>query len=283
MTRAATTADPVGRAFEGVRDLVGRSPSAIERDYFGQHELRMRQAVRRVHELVPPGSRVLDVGSHFLHMAAAVRALGYSVHGLDVPQFAELPLVAERARALGIENTATTLEAFAEDDALARRIGAVDAVLFCEILEHITFNPVRFWQRVHGMLSVGGIVYITTPNAFKLLSVLGAARGLLTGTRLGLNVRQVFAHVTYGHHWKEYSAHELVQYFAMLSPDFEVRVRRLHVAGAPSPFAGQGLTGQVKDVVRRIGNASGLFAEQLEAVVTLRARSEWRASAPRYA
>ena len=110
-----------------------------------------------------------------------------------------------------------------------------------------------------------------------------ATRGLVTGTRLGLNVRQVFAHVTYGHHWKEYSARELVQYFAMLSPDFDVRVRRLHFAGAPSPFAGHGPAGRLKDAVRRAGNASGVFAEQLEAVVTLRRRSEWRTSAPRYA
>ena len=283
MTQVAPDADGVDRALDGVRDWVARSPSTVEREYFGQHEVRMRHTVGRVHELVPAGGRVLDVGSHFLHMAAAVRALGYSVHGIDVPAFAELPLVAERAGALGIENTATTLEAFAEDDALARRIGPVDAVLFCEILEHITFNPVRFWQRVHAMLRVGGIIYITTPNAFKLLSVLGAARGLVTGTRLGLNVRQVFAHVTYGHHWKEYSARELVQYFAMLSPDFDVRVRRLHFAGAPSPFAGHGPAGRLKDAVRRAGNASGVFAEQLEAVVTLRRRSEWRTSAPRYA
>lgn len=270
----------VRRAFEPVRAMVQRSPSRADREYFDRHEHRLRRTPERLMELVPAGARVLDVGSHFLHTAAAVQALGYSVQGIDVPAFAGMPLVVDRARSLGLTNHATTLEAFAEDDALGERVGPVDAVLFCEILEHITFNPVRFWQRIHGLLPVGGIVYLTTPNAFKLLSVLGAARGLATGTRLGLNVRQIFAHATYGHHWKEFSAREIRQYFAMLSPDFDVRVRRFHVRAAATPFAGQGAVGRMKEAVRQVGNASGLFAEQLEAVVTLRARTPWTTGAP---
>jgi len=149
-------------------------------------------------------------------------------------------------------------------------------------MEHITFNPVRFWQRSHGLPRSDGIVYITTRNAFKLLSLLGAIRGIVTLFRMGADVRHIVEHVTYGHHWKEYSAKELVRYFATLSPDFDVSVRSMHYAGAPSPFAPAGARGRPEDPVRRAGNASGVFAEQLEAVVTLRARTHWGYEAPKY-
>lgn len=278
---AAASEQAVSRAVAEVSALVERSPSAADREYFAYHTARLRHTPRRLLELLPPGGRVLDVGSHFLHTTAMVRALGYDVQGIDVPAFAEMPHVAERARALGIVNRSVTLDQFAEDDAVAAAIGPVDAVLFCEILEHITFNPIRFWRRVHQVLRVGGFVYLTTPNAFRLLALLDAAAGLAAGRRVGLKVPRIFSHVTYGHHWKEYSASEIVHYFAALSPDFDVRVRRTTIPGM-RPFPLDGVTGKLKEALRRAGNATGIFADQLEAVVTLRARTEWTTRAPTY-
>jgi len=53
-------------------------------------------------------------------------------------------------------------------DFLPNENASFDVVVFTEILEYITFNPVAFWRRLYELLRIGGMVYITTPNALTL-------------------------------------------------------------------------------------------------------------------
>lgn len=268
----------IDAACAAVRKIVERTSNPHDLAYFNLHEARFRKTAERISELVPPGSVILDVGSHYLHQAAVLKQIGFDVSAMDVPDHTRLPFVAGRARSLGITN----YEVSGDDFSSGKFLGAVenrfDCVVFCEILEHITFNPVKFWRRVHELLRVGGIVYLTTPNSVKLLSVLGAVWNAVTLKKIGLGVNQIFHHVTYGHHWKEYSAAELVDYFRILSPDFDVKVRRIHY-GAPPPEVKRRL-GAVRTALLRAGNASRLFADNLEAVVTLARKTPWRTPAP---
>jgi 2-polyprenyl-3-methyl-5-hydroxy-6-metoxy-1,4-benzoquinol methylase len=279
--RRPSTSD-VAVALARVRDEVIRSDSVRDGEYFARHEARFRQTLARFREVVAPGARVLDVGSHLLHQGAALSELGYSVVGVDVPVFAALDLVTGRSREFHIENHAVEFDAIARGEFLPGRENSMDAVFFCEVLEHITFNPIAFWRRIHELLRVDGVIYITTPNAFNLLAVLSGAYGLVTGRRLGLRVAQILEHVTYGHHWKEYSAWEIRRYFAMLSPDFAVRVHRFHFGDAPDPFPGAGSRMRLLRLVRRVGNLIPPFAEQLEAIVTLKSRTPWLREPPAY-
>jgi 2-polyprenyl-6-hydroxyphenyl methylase/3-demethylubiquinone-9 3-methyltransferase len=153
-----------------------------------------------------------------------------------------------------------------------------DAVLFCEILEHITFNPIEFWRRIHQLLRVGGIIYVTTPNSLRLIALMGAFWNLLSLSRIGISVPQIFRHVTFGHHWKEYSARELMQYFPALSRDFHVAVRRMHYGPVAENVRRQ--IGPARTLLLSLGNATGFFADNLEAVVTLRKRSPWTVIPP---
>lgn len=200
---------------------------------------------------------------------------------VDVPAFAARPDIVARATDWEIPLHAVPGEAQAEGRFLDGHEDAVDLVLFTETLEHITFNPIAFWARVHTLLRVGGHVYLTTPNGITLLSWLGQLLGLLRFRRIGIPVHRVLGTVTWGHHWKEYSAAELVEYFARLSPDFRVAVRRTYFPGRPTPFAGGGVADAVRTALRWVGNRSGFFAEQLEAVVTLQQRTPWRLEPPR--
>lgn len=268
----------IDAACAAVRELVERTANPHDLAYFNLHEERFRKTARRISELVPPGASILDVGSHYLHQAAVLNQLGYSVSGMDVPDHVNLPFVAGRARSLGIPNHEVAGEQFSSGSFLGAGTDAFACVVFCEILEHITFNPVPFWRRIHELLRVNGIIYLTTPNAVKLLSVLGAVWNAITLRKIGLSVGQIFHHVTFGHHWKEYSAPELVEYFRMLSPDFEVKVRRIHYG--PPPAEVRRRLGAPRTVLLRVGNASRLFADNLEAVVTLTRKTPWTTPAP---
>ncbi len=222
---------------------------------------------------------MLDFGSHFLHQGALLTHLGFSVTGMDLGAFADIAFVRRRAELFGIELIATSFDDVARGKFLEDHTEAYDTFLFCEVLEHITFNPIAFWRRVRDLVRTDGFIYITTPNALKLLSVLGAVRGLVTLKRIGISTRAVFGNVTYGHHWKEYSASEIIEYFNAMSSDFDVNVHAMPFA-ATRLFTGNGLVSRSKELVRRLGNGTRWFAEQLEVVVRVTGHTSWRATPP---
>jgi 2-polyprenyl-3-methyl-5-hydroxy-6-metoxy-1,4-benzoquinol methylase len=260
------------------RDVELTSSGADDLAYFSLHELRFQAAARRVVELVPPDSEILDVGSHYLHLSSILSLLGYRVSAMDIPQHATLPFVSERAARMGITIHIVDEERFARGDFMGSEPDRFHAIMFCEILEHITFNPIAFWRRVHQLVRPGGLIYVTTPNSMKLLSVLGALWNLASMRRTGLSVTRIMQGATYGHHWKEYSASEIVEYFAWLSPDFRVQVRRLHY-GRPNEEIARAI-GPLRTALIRLGNFTRYFADNLEAIITVPEKTQWRLVPP---
>ena len=260
------------------RDVERTNAGPDDLAYFKLHERRFQQSARRMLELVPAGGEVLDVGGHYLHLASILSQLGYKVTALDVPVHARLPFVVERASRMGIALESVADTAFPRGEFLGREIDKFDAVMFCEVLEHITFNPVAFWRRVHELARRGGMIYLTTPNSVKLLSVLGAFWNLVLLRRIGLSVKQILRTGTFGHHWKEYSASEIVDYFSRLSPDFRVEVRKISY-GPPGPETSRELGG-MRTALLRLGNASGFFADNLEAVISVAEKTQWSVLPP---
>lgn len=278
--KAGTVSSEVRESVAAVRADIEARGNAHDLAYFDEHERRFTRTARRLLELLPERGTLLDAGSHYLHSASILSSLGFRVIGVDVPEFTRLPFVQERARAFSIENHTLGSGGLADGDVLGDATDEVDGVVFCEILEHITFNPISFWHRVYDLLRPGGIVYITTPNGLQLLAVLGAVWNALTLKRRGIHVEHIFSNVTYGHHWKEYGAGEIREYFARLSPDFAVAVRGFTL-GAPDERVRKRL-GPAKTLLLRLGNTTDAFAENLEAVVRLRERTRWLAKPPAF-
>jgi len=162
---------------------------------------------------------VLDVGAHWLHQALLYALDGFEVMALDLPLTLGLPQVRALADAHAIRLLPNpdlehpTALASIDDDTF-------DIVLFTEIIEHLTFNPVAMWREIYRVIKPGGRIVVTTPNYYALRARL--RQGLRTVRLLGggLAVEQVLWLKTLGHHWKEYSRRELLAYFRMLSPDF---------------------------------------------------------------
>lgn len=266
----------IDAAIDRLRDIVQAAGGDQDRAYW-QHERRYRRSVRRICRLAPRGGTLLDVGSHFLHQAAVLSMLGYKVVGIDVPEFADNPQTRARAAQFGIENHAVArmeLGTF-----LAGRENGFDLVIFCEILEHITFNPVQFWKRIYELLKIGGKLYITTPNGMSAWQIASNVKRSLLLEGAGVPVPSILQEVTFGHHWKEYSARELHDLFRGLSPDFVVHTEFYNLR----PFEPwTGLKSGVRDLVRRIASGIPELRDELEATVTLSGRTAWIAAPPRY-
>ncbi len=188
--------------------------------YFRNQLPRYRRAMARIQALQPPPCRVLDIGSHYLHQSVLLSQLGYQVTGIDIALFCRAPFVQERALWAGIQNV--TVDALEAGDFLPGQDGSYRLIVFTEILEHITFNPIRMWKRVYELLAPGGMVYVSTPNSLRLAAWLRELLRLVSFDGMGLRLDEIMGTVSYGHHWKEYSAREIRAYFKRLSPDFSV-------------------------------------------------------------
>jgi len=79
-----------------------------------------------------------------------------------------------------------------------------DFVLFCEVLEHLTTDPLRALMELKRVLKPGGSMVLTTPNAVRLENVIAFIEGR--------NMYDPYsAYGPYGRHNREYTRHELHQ------------------------------------------------------------------------
>lgn len=165
------------------------------------------------------GVRILDVGAHWLHQAVLWRRAGYDVTAVDLPTTFELENVRRCAKAEGIELIPDSdLEHCPSLAALPS--ASFNVVLFTEIIEHITFNPVRMWREIHRLLAPGGRIIVTTPNYYGWNKRAWNVVRFLAGNGGGIPVRDIIQLNTHSHHWREFSKRELVSYFSLLSSDF---------------------------------------------------------------
>lgn len=145
-------------AIEGViRAFAPEGLEPWERAYFEQHWRRFADTVR----LLPPatpGARLLDVGVFPGHLAALARARGYAVCGISNEEMTEG--FRRRAAAAGIPLAQVDIEVepFPHPDL------TFDAVLCCEIIEHLYRNPFAVLGEIFRVLKPGGALVLTTPN-----------------------------------------------------------------------------------------------------------------------
>jgi SAM-dependent methyltransferase len=77
-----------------------------------------------------------------------------------------------------------------------------DVVFFCEVLEHMTNDPLLAFREINRILRPGGCLILTTPNVARLENV---ARFIA-----GANIYDPFSgYGPHGRHNREYSMHEL--------------------------------------------------------------------------
>ncbi len=260
-----------------VKELILQEGNEQDIAYFQYHQVRYEYMANSVSKLIPSGSEVLEMGSHYLHSSLILTKLGYKVYAMDVEAFWKIPLVEERGKKYGIEAIIeNNLETLNSQSQVGEKY---DLILFTEILEHITFNPINFWKNVYGCAKDGASIYISTPNSFALPSFLRAVKNLFTFKSMGLGVDQIFSNVTYGHHWKEYSSREIKDYFFKLSNDFKVTIRKYSCG----KYDSKSTANLIWSYLIILGNLSYFMASDIEAIITIsKSVNPWKINAPEY-
>ena len=161
--------------------------------------------------MVPPAERsrqrLLEIGGHPYYTTLLLhRFRGYQIYttnffGQDYPHIGQQRLSSEKYDETYICNF---VNVNLEQDSLPYPDDTFDAVLFAEVIEHLTQDPTFALVELHRVLKPGGQLLITTPNIFRLQNVMDMLRGR----------RNIFhpysGHGVYGRHQREYGLGELL-------------------------------------------------------------------------
>lgn len=249
-------------AINRVRERVYLDQNSKDIDYFIFHEDRFRRMAKTILSEVKEGSEILNIGSHYLHGSMILSELGYKVFATDVDAFWDVEFIAQRKKDFNIDgNKENDIEQFNSLNIIRDRF---DVILFTEILEHITFNPVMMWQKLYQSSKNGALIYLTTPNSLFLPNFVRSIYRLFSFQGTGISTTDVLEYVTYGHHWKEYSRKEIQSYFYAISNDFRVTTKLFHYQ---KKVQDKGFGNMIWSMLSWIGNMTYWFSSDIEAFI----------------
>ncbi|MBV6464872.1 MAG: hypothetical protein PGMFKBFP_00137 [Anaerolineales bacterium] len=152
------------------------APDPHAAGYFLQHHSRLVRTL----SLVPPGgkdSRALELGSYLQMSAVLERVLGYG----HVAGAYYSPQVGRETKSLVISGQppfTCAMDLFdAELHPFPYPDAHFDAVLCCELIEHLLHDPMHLLLECHRILQDGGMLLLTTPNIVSLTSVAAVLHG----------------------------------------------------------------------------------------------------------
>ncbi|MEL6792854.1 MAG: class I SAM-dependent methyltransferase [Pseudomonadota bacterium] len=196
-----------------IRDEADRKASADEAasksNYLNAHR---HEYLRTVQDLTDhfgdrKDVRVFEIGAFFGVVCICLARLGYDVTASDVPEYMSMPEQEARFAKEGIAVHQMRLQDYVFD----QEDGAYDAVIMCEVLEHLNFNPLPLIKEINRILSPSGVFYVALPNAASIYNRIS----LLRGRMIGLSVEGFFDQLDpksvmiINDHWREYTAPEV--------------------------------------------------------------------------
>ncbi len=271
-----TDSREIDRIIAEVEEEVFAEGNSNDIAYFSYHKKRFRRMAHSFCREIPTNSKVLEIGSHHMHSSMILSKLGYKVTASDVEVFMSMDVVRQRSEKYAIQTvTENNLETLESQGPISNEY---DALLFTEIFEHITFNPINFWKRVYEIMKEESCIYISTPNGLCFNEIFRSLANIFLLRGIGIGVGPILSNVTYGHHWKMYSSSEIKRYFKALSDDFSVKIKRYSYSTIDTSSASRALW----TICEFIGNLTYYFATDLEAIVSIKKTGNWKIEAPEY-
>ena len=188
--------------------------------YFKSHFNRFKYTINFSKDNITNGCNILDIGCHWLHLSYLINYFNNStqIYAIDNG----ITLANKQVQNLAQNNNIKLIEINRLEiikDIPEIPDNSIDIVYFCEILEHIAFNPISLWNLIYKKLKDGGVIIITTPNSSYHTTVLDNLINIQNGTTRP-TISEILKCGTLGHHWKLYSISEIKDYFNSMSSDF---------------------------------------------------------------
>jgi SAM-dependent methyltransferase len=205
------------------------SADGWHRGNFFAHAGRYAHDLAAVMTALPPGGRVLDIGSAPGHFTAALKLAGYDVTGVDINPGRVDDLLTH----FGVRVLACDIE----HEPLPFPDGAFPCVVCAETYEHLRWDPLFVLSEINRVLASGGTLLLSTPNLYSIQNI---AR-FLTGRSIAEPLGEFGKLRTLGHmgHVREYSAAEMCRLLA--AHGFAIRKLSFHHFHFPPTRRGRAL------------------------------------------
>jgi 2-polyprenyl-3-methyl-5-hydroxy-6-metoxy-1,4-benzoquinol methylase len=146
-------------------------------------------------------TRVLEMGAYFGVVSSALARGGVEVTAQDVSSMMNLPAQRQRLEKEGV----TVMAVDDVSKSLPYPDASFDAIICCEMLEHLPFNTVPLIREMRRVLKPNGFAFLTVPNQASAKRRLQ----LLMGRPIRENVSSwVAAPQDSNWHWREWVASE---------------------------------------------------------------------------
>jgi glycosyltransferase involved in cell wall biosynthesis/SAM-dependent methyltransferase len=158
----------------------GWASSDSSRQYIETHITRFQKTL----EMIPPGApdkRVLEMGAYMQITPALKHRLGYGeVRGCYYGPAGTTEH--KTAESISGEHFECEIDLFdAEKDRFPYADEHFDTVLCCELIEHLTSDPMFMMSEINRILKSGGYLVLTTPNIISLRAISAMMQGYHPG------------------------------------------------------------------------------------------------------
>jgi SAM-dependent methyltransferase len=192
--------------------LLGIGDAKGEYEYLNWHVDSYVRTVRDVDGLFRGDKKdvsILEIASFLGAVSIPLRTLGYRVSALDIPEFHRSTALRSLYESHGIPFVGQNLRT----GKLPYDSESFDSVIACEVIEHLNFNPLPFFQEVNRVLKPGGYFYIGMPNQAHIVERIKLALGRSTRNPVDDYFKQLDRsdNMVVGLHWREYTLAETVQ------------------------------------------------------------------------
>ena len=170
------------------------------------------RTIRDIDSLFSPdraAKRILEIGSFLGPVSICLKQLGYDVYATDIPEFAN----SSRLRALYAKHDIPFQGVNLRSHQLPYDSEFFDAVIMCEVLEHLNFNPLPVFREINRVTRRGRYLYIGTPNQTRMGSRIRLFRGKSIREPIDHFLAQLDRNdnMIVGLHWREYTLSETVE------------------------------------------------------------------------
>jgi glycosyltransferase involved in cell wall biosynthesis/SAM-dependent methyltransferase len=192
--------------------ILSWAPDESAKGYMETHLTRFEKTLA----ITPPGGpddRILEMGSYLQITPALKTRLGYGeVRGC---YYGPAGRVDQRSvQSVDGEEFHCTLELFnAEKDRFPYGDGYFSTVLCCELVEHLTEDPMHMMAEINRILRSGGCLVLTTPNIGSLRAIAAILAGYHPGFFPAYIRPRVEGEEPEARHNREYTAREIVLLF----------------------------------------------------------------------
>jgi SAM-dependent methyltransferase len=154
----------------------------------------------RLEDLHRGGGAILEIGGYPFYFSMCLRKLGVDLTTVD--------LAPQRAQELIREYSLRVVRCDIEREALPFNDRSVATITLCATFEHLRVDPFFALEEIRRVLQPGGLLYLTTPNLYRLGNIVSFAlgRGLAFDP-----IREYGKLRSVGHmgHVREYTASEI--------------------------------------------------------------------------